>query len=257
MPAEFDLTSVLAHFFEHGYARLGVVASEPELAALRSRADEIMLGKITYDDLFFQLDTHSGDYQDLEFGKGYQGPSLNYRKVEKLEKDPLFRTWLNHPVFEELAKAIYPGGVSVYRALLMTKAAETGGTYLPWHQDGGLFWGLDRDPTLQVWTALDDAPEDAGCVEVFPGSHKGGLARPVGGVVPPDIVNTTRAEQEALLLPAKAGEVLLIHNHLWHRSNVNKTGKPRRAFTVCYMNDETRCLRKKRAPRNFFKAFQR
>lgn len=252
-----DLKETLDHFFEHGYARLGKIATDDELAELRTRADDLMLGRVTYDNLFFQLDTDSGEYRDLQFGLGYQGPSLNYRKVEKLEKDPLFRRWIQHPIFEQIAKAIYPGGVSVYRALLMTKAAETGGTYLPWHQDGGLFWGLDRDPTLQVWTALDDAPIEAGCVEAFPGSHKFGLARPVGGVVPPEIVNSTSAEKDAIHLPAKAGEVLLIHNYLWHRSGTNSTGKPRRAFTVCYMNDETRCLRKKRAPREFFRAFEK
>ncbi len=55
---------------------------------------------------------------------------------------------------------------------------------LPWHQDGGRFWGLDRDPILQIWTALDDAPVAAGCVEVLPGSHRDGLATPLGGLVP-------------------------------------------------------------------------
>ena len=45
-----------------------------------------MLGRVTYPGLFFQHDTTTGNYQDLEFGKGWQGPSLNYRKIEKLEK---------------------------------------------------------------------------------------------------------------------------------------------------------------------------
>jgi ectoine hydroxylase-related dioxygenase (phytanoyl-CoA dioxygenase family) len=47
----------------------------------------------------------------------------------------------------------------------------------------------------------------------------------------------------------------LLHNHLWHRSLVNRTGKPRRAFSVCYMSGDTRCTRKKRAPREFFRVF--
>jgi ectoine hydroxylase-related dioxygenase (phytanoyl-CoA dioxygenase family) len=61
---------------------------------------------------------------------------------------------------------------------------------------------------------------------------------------------------EALALPAKAGEVLLIHNYLWHRSGVNQTGKPRRAFTVCYMDARTRCRRTRRAPREFVRVFE-
>jgi phytanoyl-CoA hydroxylase len=49
--------------------------------------------------------------------------------------------------------------------------------------------------------------------------------------------------------------VLLIHNHLWHRSGRNTTGLPRRAFTVAYMDARTRCVRKKRAARSFMAVF--
>jgi hypothetical protein len=36
---------------------------------------------------------------------------------------------------------------------------------------------------------------------------------------------------------------------------VNETATPRRAFTVCFMSAETRCLRTKRAPRSFVRVF--
>jgi ectoine hydroxylase-related dioxygenase (phytanoyl-CoA dioxygenase family) len=140
--------------------------------------------------------------------------------------------------------------VNLYRATLFTKAAE-GGTDLPWHQDGGDFWGLDREGELQIWTALDDASVDAGCVEVIDRSHRGGLATPLGGTIPAHLLASARAPERARPLPASAGEVLLIHNHLWHRSGRNTTGHIRRAFTVSYLDARTRCTRKKRAPRTF------
>ena len=84
--SDLDLTEPLAHFREHGWARLGQVADEETLAGLRKRADEIMLGEVTYPGLFFQMESPTGDYDDLTYGKGYEGPSLAYRKVEKLEK---------------------------------------------------------------------------------------------------------------------------------------------------------------------------
>src|SRR6185503_17637850 len=123
----------------------------------------------------------------------------------------------------------------------MTKGSG-GGTVLPWHQDGGLFWGLDRDPELQIWTALDDAPVEAGCVEVLPGSHRG-RATELGGKIPDELVARAGADARAVPIPARAGEALLIHNHLWHRSGVNATDAPRRAFSVCYMSAATRCMR--------------
>jgi hypothetical protein len=254
---ETDLEPVLAHYAQHGWARLGRVASDEALEALRARADAIMLGRVGHEGLFFQHDAETGRYEDLEFGRGWIGPSAGYRKIEKLEKDEVFRAWLENPLFERIARArVGDEAVTLYRALLFAKRAN-GGTPLPWHQDGGSFWGLDRDPSLQIWTALDDAPEAAGCVEVVPGSHHAGLATPLGGNIPDDVVRAKRADAMALRLPARAGEALLIHNYAWHRSGVNTTDHPRRAFTTCYMAASTRCLRKRRAPRQFVRVFER
>jgi hypothetical protein len=249
-----DLSATLEHYHAHGWARLGRIFQEDRLWALRDRADDLMLGKKRYEGLFFQRDTDSGRYEDLEFGKGWRGPSLNYRKLEKLELDPLFRALIHEPIFERIARSWISGPIAIYRAVLFNKSAQ-GGTPLPWHQDAGRFWGLDRDPSLQIWTALDDAPIEGGCIEVLSGSHARGLATPLGGLVPQPLAEAERAEDRAKPLPVSAGEVILIHNHLWHRSGANRSGKPRRAFSVCYMSAATRCLRTKRAPRSFYRAF--
>jgi phytanoyl-CoA hydroxylase len=251
-----DVVAALAHWREHGWARLGLVASDDALAALRARADAIMLGEANPDAYFYQLDGDSGRYEDLVFGRGYEGPSLEYRKIEKLEADPVFRPWLENALFERVVRAAIGPDVTVYRATLFSKGAR-GGTELPWHQDGGSFWGLSRDPELQIWTALDDAPEEAGCVEVVDGTHTAGLTRPLGGMIPKNIHEAAKAEERKLALPARAGEVLLIHNYLWHRSGRNVSGKARRAFSVAYMPASTHCMRQKRAPRSFVKVFER
>ncbi|MFL5349654.1 MAG: phytanoyl-CoA dioxygenase family protein [Hyalangium sp.] len=251
----FDVDSALAHYAEHGYARLGVLLDEEGLKALRERADELMLGRVTYPGLFFQLDAPTGRYEDAPLGLGWQGPSLNYRKLEKLELDPRFRAWLENPLFERIARARIPDDIVIYRAILFHKG-EAGGSNLPWHQDGGRLWGITQEPELQIWTALDDAPADGGCLEVVPGSHRGGLVTPLGGVIPPDRVADADAEIRRVLLPAQAGEVVLLHNHLWHRSGPSRTGQRRRAFSVCYMSERIRCVRKKKAPRVFTPVFR-
>jgi ectoine hydroxylase-related dioxygenase (phytanoyl-CoA dioxygenase family) len=253
-PSALDVAELFARFDRDGFARLGRVADDAVLAAMRARTDDLMLGRVTYPGLFFQKDTETGRYEDLAFGEGYQGPSLNYRKIEKVEADPVFRAWIENPLFERVVRARIEGDVTIYRAVIMAKRAQ-GGTLLPWHQDGGAFWGLDRDPELQIWTALDDAGEDAGCVEIVPGSHKGGLATPLGGMIPADVARAREAERAVIPLPARAGEAILIHNYAWHRSGVNVTGAPRRALTICYMPASTRCRRKRRAPRTFSRVF--
>jgi len=250
----FELDSVLKHYREHGWARLGKVLSDEGAAALAARANAVMLGERQYDGLYFQHDARSGSYDDLSFRAGWQGPSLAYRKVDGMERDPLFRAWIENPLFAKVARALLGPTVRLYRALLMNKAAQ-GGTRLPWHQDGGRFWGLDRDPTLQLWTALDDAPVEAGCVAFVSGSHRGGLVTPFGGNVAESVTQAADAEARAELVPVRRGEVLLIHNHVWHRSGLNQTGQPRRALTLSLLDGETHCTRRKHAPRTFLELF--
>ena len=62
-------------------------------------------------------------------------------------------------------------------------------------------------------------------------------------------------EGDVTFLPAVAGEVVLVHNHVWHRSARTQTGRPRRALSVCYMDGQTTCRRKKRDPRSFVRVF--
>ena len=43
-------------------------------------------GRVVIPGLFFQHDSDTGRYEDLRYGEGYVGPSLDYRKLEKLER---------------------------------------------------------------------------------------------------------------------------------------------------------------------------
>jgi phytanoyl-CoA hydroxylase len=249
------LADTLATFARDGFAPLGRVLDDERLAALRTRVDDLMLGRVVVDGLFFQHDSPTGAYEDLSYGKGWIGPSLAYRKLEKLERDEVVRAWIENPLFASIAHILVGPEVSLYRAMLMNKAAQ-GGTTLPWHQDGGLFWGIDREPTLQIWTALDDCPLESGCLELVPGSHARGLCRPEGGSVDAPHLAREHADTRAVRVPCRAGEAFLIHNHVFHRSGRNTTGVPRRALSFCYMDAATRCLRTKRAPRAFARVFQ-
>jgi hypothetical protein len=253
-PDKLDLERTLGAYARDGYVRLGRVLSDEGIAALGARADDLMLGRAPREALFFQHDAATGRYQDLAFGLGWRGPSRAYRKIEKLEHDPVFRPWIENPLFGRIARAHLGGPVALYRAVLFTKAAS-GGTELPWHQDDGHFWGIDRSPSLQIWTALDDVPDDAGCLELVPGSQLRGLATPQGGVIPDALVVEDQRAGRVITLPARAGEAILVHNHVWHRSGINHSGLRRAALSICFVSAETRCRRKRRAPRRFLPLF--
>jgi hypothetical protein len=68
-------------------------------------------------------------------------------------------------------------------------------------------------------------------------------------------VRAADAERRAVVVPALAGEVVVLDNRVWHRSGRAESGGRRRAFSACYMSGATRCLRKRRAPRSFFRVF--
>ncbi len=254
-PAELPLADALEEFARVGYARLGRVVSDEALAALGARIDDLMSARVRHGGMFFQHDSASGRYEDLTFGAGWQGPSSDCRKIEKLELDPVFRAYVGNPLHECIARALIDGPIALYRAVLFTKSAR-GGTALPWHQDGGVFWGVTPAPFLQIWTAIDDCPVDGGCLEVLSGSHRDGLATPQGGVVTDAALRAADAEARALPLVARAGDVILLHNHSWHRSRKSTSGYRRSVLSVCLMSAATRCLRKKREPRRFLRLFE-
>jgi phytanoyl-CoA hydroxylase len=151
------LAPALAGLATDGWARVGRRFDAAALAGLRARLDAIMDGAAPRDGLFFQHDAASGAYEDLALGRGWIGPSRAYRKLEGLERDPVVRVWLDDPGLAQLAHAVIGPEVALARAVVWTKAARgdagPGGTELPWHQDGGPFWGLSAQPPLWCGTA--------------------------------------------------------------------------------------------------------
>src|SRR5690606_30707601 len=232
-----------AQFHVQGYLRLGSVLSDAELAALQQRIDDIMLGKadVDYDRMLMQLDSETGNYDDAgEQTRGFKGATLKYRKIEQLEFDPLFLRYLQHPLFKEVCDRLYGQHVpvAVFRSMFMNKPAGFG-TRLPWHQDR---WTMfDRDPLATLWTALDPATIENGCVQVIPGSHQFGIinTQHASGFLAPEHVAEHCPDSEVVHLELKPGECVLLHNWLLHSSDKNHSDQSRRAFSVCYMDART------------------
>lgn len=229
--AEYDRTGCL---------RLGRVLDDEQVDVLRRRADELAAGRCTLPGVQFQLD-RGGSYDELAELTGHlPAGTTAYRKVQGLECDPAFADLLHHPLIIEVCRRVYGrhASLSTFRAMIMNKPAELG-TVLPWHQDGGDVWKLDRDPLVTAWVALDDATTENGCVEVVPGSHHLGLLSPHGSTLEPHHVAEHCPEAAVVPLEVPAGHAVIMHNWLIHRSGTNPTGGPRRAFTACYADGRT------------------
>jgi len=229
-------------FEQDGYLRLGKVLTDHKLHALQQRIDDIMLGTapVDYDKIMMQLDRIPGETDGPgPQTKGHKGATLRYRKMQDLEMDPLFLDYLCHPLFQNICARTYGTDKSIacFRAMFMNKPAGEG-TRLVWHQDRWSY--LDRDPLITIWTALDPATIDNGCVYILPQTHHT-LINPdhVSGFFNDEQEKAARDKGKAVPLEMDAGEAVLLHNHLPHSSGVNTTEGPRRAFSVCYMDAAT------------------
>lgn len=233
-----------ARFENEGFLRLGKVMDDDELAGLQQRIDDIMLGRVkVYDQMFMQLDSESGDYAEKRTTtRGHRVSTLNYRKIQDLEFDPLFLAYMQKPVFREICARAYgpETPISCYRAMFMNKPAGKG-THLPWHQDR--FSILDTDPIVTVWTALDRVTVENGCVGIVPRSHRAIFDQDASAsfaFLTDDQAAVVLEREKHEYLEMEAGEAALLHNWLLHGSGVNRTDASRRGFSVCYMDAATR-----------------
>jgi ectoine hydroxylase-related dioxygenase (phytanoyl-CoA dioxygenase family) len=112
----------------------------------------------------------------------------------------------------------------------------------PWHQDA-FYFAFDRGPQIGVWLAVTDARMDNGPLWVLSGSH----GEPVHAVVPDprehanfgyvEIVDHDTSAEQALLM--KAGDLLVFHGHLFHKSTDNESNDLRAAMVYHYASADT------------------
>ena len=118
--------------------------------------------------------------------------------------------------------------------------AETGRLQMgatPWHQDGGVVTeDADETEMITVWFPLWDAPEEAGCLEVIPYSHRAGLQRhcpsPTGGG--PSLHEEALQREAAVALPMRRGDVLFMTRYTQHASLPNRSERMRWSFDLRY-----------------------
>lgn len=231
-----------AQYERDGYLRLGRVVNDEELAMLQQRMDDIMLGTapLDYNRIMMQLDRDpERENKPGPQTKGHKGATLSYRKIEKLEYDPLFLAYMQRPLFRHICARVYGDSTDIgcYRAMFMNKPAGEG-TDLVWHQDR--WTDLDRDPLITIWTALDPATVANGCVFIAPGMHHTLINPSHGsGFFTEEQAQKLIKDIEPVPLELEAGEAALLHNHLPHSSGTNSTRIARRAFSVCYLDAAT------------------
>lgn len=135
-------------------------------------------------------------------------------------------------------------GETRFRVLLdqaQFKPPEVGGLN-GWHRDMPTFPLIRPYIGITAWIALDDATEASGCMRLVPESHRWGeawdIATDWGIPKLPQVYAGHRVRVHAS--PVPAGYVHFHHDMVWHSSGENRTGRPRRAFAIHYIDADAR-----------------
>jgi phytanoyl-CoA hydroxylase len=134
----------IEQFHRDGYLRLGHVGTPQHIDALRDRIDAIMLGIVTVPNMLMQLCPSASDLPQFEeFGasqtRAFKGPTLKYRKIQDLDQDGVYHSYISLPLFEDACRhlcgdtgAETPGAapvdVSIVRTMFFNKPANQGVT---------------------------------------------------------------------------------------------------------------------------------
>lgn len=127
-----------------------------------------------------------------------------------------------------------------FHSKLMQKEPKVGGAW-EWHQDYGYWYKnefLLPDQMMSVMVAITNANKENGCLQVIKGSHK--MGRVEHGFSGEQIgaaqryVDLSLKTMELVYVDLEAGDVLLFHSNLLHRSEANLSDKPRWSMISCY-----------------------
>jgi len=103
----------------------------------------------------------------------------------------------------------------------------------PWHQDNAVFTEeIDDVDVLTVWFPITPAPIEKGCLQVIPGSHKGGIRPHCPGSTTDLSIPDQLITEEPQPLPMEPGDLLILHRKTCHASLPNLSGSARFSFDL-------------------------
>ncbi len=222
----------LKDFRESGFLALPRLVGEAELEWLRA----------VYDRLFENLGSvDPGDYYDIA-GEKRGRPVLpqiirpERYSPELLESDHFGRCRALAAAFLDTPE----GELDFYGHAILKPAAY--GAETPWHQDEAYMSPLWHRRGLSVWTALDDATVESGCLHFLPGMHEGSVL-PHHHIDDDDrirgLVTDAVDARSAVARPLAPGEASLHDFRTPHYAGPNITASQRRAYVLVFMGPAT------------------
>lgn len=141
-----------------------------------------------------------------------------------------------------------------YHHKMILKEARVGGAWA-WHQDYGYWYnnGCLWPDLGSCMIAVDQATKENGCLQVVRGSHHLGRIEhgQVGDQTGADPERVAEIVQRLPIVYCELdpGSAILFHSNLLHRSDQNRSERPRWAFICCYNTKHNNPYQESRHPR--------
>jgi ectoine hydroxylase-related dioxygenase (phytanoyl-CoA dioxygenase family) len=172
-------------------------------------------------------------------------------KVFKIHRDSVFHEFATQPDLVASVQHLLGTDIDCFLSQFIFKNPGAWGQ--PWHQDG-FYFPFDRGPQVGVWLAVTEATLANGCLHVVPGSHREPLhehlldRRPDANQGYVEILDHDMSGETPVIMAA--GDLLVFHSHLMHRSKDNNSGGIRAAMVYHFAERGTVDLAERPAPIN-------
>ena len=179
-----------------------------------------------------ELDQHS-------FGRGDGEGGVVRLSLWNHPGDTIYGMFARCETIVNSAEMLLDGEVYHYHSKMIMKDAKVGGAWT-WHQDYGYWYqnGVLYPDLTSAFIAVDPATRENGCMQVLSGSHRMGRIDHVltGDQAGADMERVREIEKRLPLVYVEMdpGDVLFFHSNLLHRSDQNRSDKPRWAMICCY-----------------------
>jgi len=230
-PSMTGLSAEQIRFYrEHGYVHVEGLLSKAEAAAYRAELHGLAERQGSNDATWSSVQgtgtslTHS---HDVHFRSAAFTRLLVDRRITGIAQD------------------IIGPNVQLHHNKMFIKPPERGSPF-PMHQDYPYF-PHERHSMIAVILHFDDAPEEKGCVRVYPGTHSLGPLESVGD--DHHVSEDLYPSEGATPLPAKAGDAIFMSYLLVHGSGVNVSKEPRTTWLIQMRDPEDRPLSEGHASR--------
>jgi non-haem Fe2+, alpha-ketoglutarate-dependent halogenase len=152
----------------------------------------------------------------------------------------------SHPAILDAVEAILGPDLLLMGSHFFCKYGPTE-AFVAWHQDV-TYWGLEPQVALSAWYAVDDSDAGNGCMQVIPGSHRGGIrghgksADPSGNLlsINQEVEVTEEELRETVNIELAAGEISLHDGLTIHGSPPNRSVRRRCGLAMIYLPTHVR-----------------